>query len=117
MSCQNHLILCLILSSTLLLACSPDKQQQTNTAVREEIKIIKNTNQSFHTNGIKIYKDPVTGQFLKSPPKQKNKLDKNIKNTANNNLTTQDKSTDVSSENNKISENSDGIRYIKIPSK
>ncbi|MFV1985427.1 MAG: hypothetical protein ACC657_17900 [Thiohalomonadales bacterium] len=95
----------IFLVTGILLACSPDQQQQ------------KNTNNIQMQQGLKVYIDPVTGEFLDAAPQGYNSPDsKSAKNNQTNaNLNATQNVTTAPEE--KDSSTPGGGTFIKMPKK
>jgi len=93
-----------LLTTGVLLACAPDQPANTKTTQTQ------NT-----TQGLKVYVDPATGEFLGVPPPESSSLDnqKTKKNTDNSNLSTT-QTNKITSEQ-KESSTPGGGTYIEMP--
>jgi len=100
--------LCLILITSFFLACSPNKDKLKN--ITPEVTPQKDTNST--SQGMKVYIDPVTKEFLDSAPEEINSSNTKKINPNQNTITTTVKKPAF-----EIKESSQpgGGSYVKMP--
>lgn len=117
MQFSNLLKLCVLFIVATLYACSSDEKASTNKVINIKSIVIPQTKGTIVNNpvqlpGIRVYTDPVTGEFMDHVPQNDSDQEK----TVSNSTTTTEKTTKAKTPlQGRQSTHPDGGEYIYIP--